>query len=134
MSVNYECNTVETLKQHIKQNTIVVVKLGAKWCSPCKIIAPKFVETGDNVHRHLRKFHEEGMENLPTCSFISIDVDDICFDTGGKWGDQLQCGGVPMFIVFFNGKTEDTFSGADMTPVNACIENAIQQSLQTTAV
>ena len=72
MSVNYECKKVETLKQHIKQNTIVVVKLGAKWCSPCKIIAPKFVETGDNVHRHLRKFHEEGMENLPTCSFISI--------------------------------------------------------------
>jgi len=134
MSVNYECNTVETLKQHIKQNTILVVKLGAEWCAPCKMIAPKFSEMAGNVHANLRKFHEQGVPNLPTCSFISIDIDNTCADTGSKWAEQLQCGGVPMFLVFFNGKTEDTFSGADLGPVNECIENALQQSLQTTAV
>ena len=42
MSVNYECNTVETLKQHIKQNTILVVKLGAEWCAPCKMLKEDF--------------------------------------------------------------------------------------------
>jgi thioredoxin 1 len=134
MSVNYECNTVETLKHAIKHTTIVVVKLGAEWCGPCKMVAPKFSEMADNVHRNLRKFHDEGVQNLPTCSFISIDVDNVCADTGGKWGDYLQCGGVPMFIVFFNGKTEDTFTGADMRPVNKCIEQSLQQSFQTTPV
>ena len=134
MSVNYECNTVETLKHHIKRHAIVVVKLGAEWCEPCKMIAPKFSEMAENVHGNLRKFHERGMKNLPICSFISIDIDNTCEDTGQKWGEHLQCGGVPMFLVFFNGRTENTFTGADLDPVIECIENALQQSLQTTAV
>ena len=64
MSVNYECNTVETLKQQIKQYTIVVVKLGAEWCSPCKMVAPKFSEMAVNVHRNLQTFTEQGVQNL----------------------------------------------------------------------
>ena len=134
MNVNYLCKNIETFKQIIINNKIVVVKLGAKWCNPCKIIAPKYDEMAKNVDDNLRKFYFKGVQNLPSCSFLSIDVDDICEDTGDKWGDYLQCNGVPMFLIFFNKKIEETFMGGDLKPVSDCIERIIQLSFNTTSV
>lgn len=128
MAVNYTCKTSKELKSVIKNNTIVVLKLGAQWCQPCKEIAPMFNQIAINVHTNINKVLKD-LANKPTISFYSIDIDNICEDINLKWGEFFNCSGVPMFILFFKGKTFDTIIGGDINKVSNLIENLIQQSL-----
>tara|TARA_B100001769_G_C21956217_1_gene514643 strand:+ start:520 stop:906 length:387 start_codon:yes stop_codon:yes gene_type:complete len=127
MNVIHICKTSSELTNIIKKNKIVVLKLSANWCEPCKLIAPIFTKVANNVNYNINKLPE----NIPRPSikFLSIDIDNICEDKGVKWGSFLNCSGVPMFIFFFNGKTHETIIGADMNAFNDMIEDLIQKAL-----
>lgn len=127
MNVNHTCKKSSELKNIIKTNKIVVLKLSAEWCGPCKSIAPIFNQTSKNVKFNIDKLPSHIPK--PSIHFLSIDIDHICQDKGLKWGEHFQCTGVPMFIFFYNGKTYDTIVGGDMNAVNNLIENLIQESL-----
>lgn len=127
MNVNHTCKKASELKNIIKGNKIVVLKLSAEWCGPCKSIAPIFNQTSKNVKFNIDKLPSH--IHKPSIHFLSIDIDDICQDKGSKWGEYFQCTGVPMFIFFYNGKTYDTIVGGDMNAVNNLIETLIQDAL-----
>lgn len=127
MDKNHSCKTVSKLKTIIQNNKIVVLKLSADWCEPCKLVAPKFIQAAKNVKYNINKLPENIPK--PTIQFLSIDIDDVCEDVGVKWGQHLNCTGVPMFLIFFNGKTLDTVIGGDMEQVNNIVEDLIQKSL-----
>jgi len=130
MSVKEDCQTKSEIKQIIKSNKIVILKFGATWCRPCKLIAPQYKELANNVSINIKK------RNIPEniIQFLSIDIDDICKETGQKWGDLFECNAVPMFVIFYNNKTEKTFMGGDLEAVSEFLNNLIHIALNTTSI
>jgi thiol-disulfide isomerase/thioredoxin len=130
MSVKEDCQTKSEIKKIIKSNKIVILKFGAKWCRPCKLIAPQYKELANNVSSNIKK------RNIPEniIQFLSIDVDDLCKETGQKWGDLFECSAVPMFVIFYQNKTEKTFMGADLEEVSEFINNLIHIALNTASI
>jgi len=130
MSIYHECKSSQNLKKLIKNNNVVVVKLGATWCGPCKAIKSDFDKLAVRTVENLKQLGE----SKPSIAFLSIDIDDMCHDNGMKWGDHLNCSGVPMFIIFSHGKTKNTFIGGDLNPIMDCIDECLHQFLNTTPV
>jgi len=130
MSIYHECKSSQNLKKLIKNNNVVVVKLGATWCGPCKAIKSDFDKLAVRTVENLKQLGE----SKPSIAFLSIDIDDMCHDNGMKWGDHLNCSGVPMFIIFSHGKTKNTFMGGDLNPIMDCIDECLHQFLNTTPV
>lgn len=130
MSIYHECKSSQNLKSLIQNNNVVVVKLGATWCGPCKAIKADFDSLAVRTIENLKQLGE----NRPSIVFLSIDIDDMCQDNGMKWGDHLNCSGVPMFLIFSRGKTKNSFMGGDLNPVMDCIDECLHQFLNTTPV
>ena len=130
MSIYHECKFSQNLKQIIQNNNVVVVKLGATWCGPCKAIKSDFDKLAVRTVENLKQLGE----SKPSIAFLSIDIDDMCQDNGMKWGDHLNCSGVPMFIIFSHGKTKNTFMGGDLNPIMDCIDECLHQFLNKTPV
>jgi len=130
MSIYHECKSSQNLKKLIQNNNVVVVKLGATWCGPCKAIKSDFDKLAVRTVENLKQLGE----SKPSIAFLSIDIDDMCHDNGMKWGDHLNCSGVPMFIIFSHGKTKNTFMGGDLNPIMDCIDECLHQFLNTTPV
>ena len=130
MSIYHECKSSQNLKSLIQNNNVVVVKLGATWCGPCKAIKADFDSLAVRTIENLKQIGE----NRPSIVFLSIDIDDMCQDNGMKWGDHLNCSGVPMFLIFSHGKTKNSFMGGDLNPVMDCIDECLHQFLNTTPV
>ena len=130
MSIYHECKSSQNLKQIIQNNNVVVVKLGATWCGPCKAIKSDFDKLAVRTIENLNQLGE----SKPSIVFLSIDIDDMCQDNGMKWGDHLNCSGVPMFIIFSHGKTKNTFMGGDLNPIMDCIDECLHQFLNKTPV
>ena len=130
MSIYHECKSSQNLKKLIQNNNVVVVKLGATWCGPCKAIKSDFDKLAVRTVENLKQLGE----SKPSIAFLSIDIDDMCHDNGMKWGDHLNCSGVPMFIIFSHGKTKNTFMGGDLNPIMACIDECLHQFLNTPPV
>ncbi len=130
MSIYHECKSSQNLRTLIQNNNVVVVKLGATWCGPCKAIKSDFDALAVRTVENLKQLGE----TRPSIGFISIDIDDMCQDNGRKWGDYLNCSGVPMFIIFSHGKTKNTFMGGDLNPIMDCIDECLNKFLNTTPV
>ncbi len=130
MSIYHECKSSQNLKHIIQNNNVVVVKLGATWCGPCKAIKSDFDKLAVRTVENLKQLGE----SKPSIAFLSIDIDDMCQDNGMKWGDHLNCSGVPMFIIFSHGKTKNTFMGGDLNPIMDCIDECLHQFLNKTPV
>ena len=124
------CKSSQNLKKLIQNNNVVVVKLGATWGGPCKAIKSDFDKLAVRTVENLKQLGE----SKPSIAFLSIDIDDMCHDNGMKWGDHLNCSGVPMFIIFSHGKTKNTFMGGDLNPIMDCIDECLNKFLNTTPV
>ncbi|GAX84095.1 hypothetical protein CEUSTIGMA_g11518.t1 [Chlamydomonas eustigma] len=77
-----------------KSNQLVVVDFTAKWCGPCRMIAP--------IYDQLSIQH-------PTVTFTKVDIDNP--DLAGT-ASSHSITGVPTFVFYKNGKRLETFSGA----------------------
>lgn len=83
---------------------LVVVNFSAKWCGPCKNIAPFMVELAKNYKSHI--------------IVLKIDVDDLqelaMF--------QHKVSSMPTFIFFKQGQQIERFSGADARRIEETVK------------
>ena len=74
-----------------------IVKAGAKWCGPCKEIAPVFHNLA-HKHRHI--------------TFIEVDVDDC-----PEWAENFGVESIPDFFLFRGGKVVKRFDADGLDDV-----------------
>uniref|UniRef100_A0A8C6U661 Thioredoxin n=1 Tax=Neogobius melanostomus TaxID=47308 RepID=A0A8C6U661_9GOBI len=82
-------------------NKLVVIDFTAKWCPPCKAIAPEFEKLAGQ--------HKDVV-------FLKVDIDDAK-ELSAKHGIRS----VPTFLFFKGGAKVDTMSGADLNGLKARI-------------
>lgn len=67
----------------ISSNEVVVIKFGAPWCGPCKMIAPV-------------------LDNLST-SMENVSFGDVNIDENGVLAEKFNIMSVPTILIFKNG-------------------------------
>jgi len=81
---------------------LVIVKLGAKWCGPCKKIKPV-----------LDAFYATSPDNVICCD---IDVDE-CTDLYSYFKSKKMVNGIPVILLYKKGNNsyipDDSITGAD---------------------
>lgn len=95
-------STIDQYTTLIKNHQSVVVDCSAKWCGPCKQIAPKYDEMSNEFHNIV---------------FIKIDVDEA-----EDLSQYLRIESMPTFIFIKNGNIVHQFSGADIKHLRRSIE------------
>lgn len=78
---------------------LVVVDFFARWCNPCKFMAPKMEE-----------YDRQYAGKIET---LMVDVDILKEFAEGKYGATS----LPLFVFLKNGKVVQKFSGADYSRV-----------------
>jgi len=92
--IQYAKSEEEYEKFQSAANTIelpMVVKFTAKWCKPCRAIAPVFKELAENYDS----------------VFVEVDVDELA-----ELCDRLSVSTLPTFKIFLGGKEIESFNGA----------------------
>lgn len=75
----------------INNEGVTLVDFWAKWCGPCKMLAPVL----------------EGVEKeLEQVKFVKVDVDE-----NGDLADKYQISTIPTLLIFKDGKVVDTLVG-----------------------
>ena len=87
-----EVNSLEELKQHFKNNKLIVIDFNAEWCGPCKRIKPVF-------HSFIKKY-----KNI---LFLSVDVDEA-----SEIAEMFQIRAMPTFIFVKSQKIVHQIQGA----------------------
>ena len=88
-----EIKTEEELKGIIDANDVVVLKIGAPWCLPCKVI-------GTNIS-------EIEAENIDSAEFVEVNVDEA----DEEFVDNLRVRNIPVLIFYKNGEAVDRTVG-----------------------
>ena len=106
---------IETLKDFsivLNNNPgLVIIKLGATWCKPCKKIEPQ-------IHHF--------MDNLPPCmQGVILDVDDN-FELYAFFQKKKVTAGIPAILCYKKGQTDhipcDSVLGTDANEINLFFE------------
>ena len=84
--------TSENFEQELQTDIPVVVKVGASWCSPCKVLTPILENLADKY---------EGV----------IKVLDVDAEKSPEITSKYKVTSVPFMIVFKNGKVVETKAG-----------------------
>lgn len=92
MSVAHIASLAE-FKTVIAASRLTVVDFFAKWCGPCKQIAP-----------HIEKLAKE----KPNVSFVKVDVDEA-----QEVAAEYRIRAMPTFMLFKGGSRVEMFEGAD---------------------
>lgn len=94
------------VKEVLSGNKLVVIDFMAKWCGPCKTIAPKINKLA---------------EMFPAIKFIKVDVDQI----ESAFVESENVSAMPTFKFYSNGEVVDalTVVGADLNKVRANIQH-----------
>ena len=87
----------------IKANKFVIIDFYAQWCSPCKQMAPKFVELS---------------KKYLTVQFAKVDVDDVT-----EVADICQVKSLPTFMAFEDGELFDSYIGKDVDELEELIKD-----------
>lgn len=96
-----ELTTYSTTKPEI----LLIIKCGAQWCAPCKMIKP---------------FYEYLCENYPNVNFYELDIDDEQYESILQ---NMDIAKVPTFIYIKNGIVKYTIIGTNKENIeNAIIE------------
>lgn len=103
--------TIETrndLSELLKNNkNVVVLKLGAEWCGPCKKIEKE-------VNAHMEK-----MPHDMTCMILDVDE---CFDLYAFLKSKKIVVGIPSLLAYFKGNThyapDEVVIGTDLNELN----------------
>lgn len=81
----------------IKANGPVLVEFGAKWCQPCRQMAPILEEVASQYTGKLK--------------VMRVDVDE-----NHELSEQYAQGGLPTFVLFKGGKPKQVFVGFTAKP------------------
>jgi thiol-disulfide isomerase/thioredoxin len=92
----------------------IVIKFGANWCGPCKIIE-------DQVHTL--------MNMMPNnVQSIIVDVDE-CVDLYSFLKSKKMVNGIPVILVYYRGNLnyipDDRLVGADRNQINRLFNNVV---------
>ena len=85
----------EDLKIFLKTHDVVIVKIGALWCGPCKKIQP-----------YIEQYYSE----LNNVSLVVVDADE-----GGDIVSYLKIKTVPTLINYINGDRQDILTSSKIT-------------------
>ncbi len=93
---------------------LIIIKLGAEWCGPCKLIEPMV---------------DEWFAKMPNNVYCSIVDIDSCFELFGFLKTKRVVKGVPTILCYYKGNVhyvpDDIVSGADYNEVNAFFERCL---------
>ena len=101
---DFEINKISNPKKlalTIKKHTIVVIKISASWCGPCK--NKKFLES----YCELKSIHSTN----PNIKFIEFDIDDDIDIIDNKKYYDININSVPTFLITKNGSFTKKYSG-----------------------
>jgi len=82
---------------------VSVIKFSAKWCAPCKKIAPEYA--------NLVNFY-------PIVSFYSVDIEDL-----PRLAETYNIRSVPTFLIISEGKIINVIKGANIDRVKDVLDN-----------
>lgn len=107
-----DLENVQAFNTILESNTgVVVLKLGATWCGPCKIIA-------DQAHTLMNNLCNEYPDKAVCCD---IDVDE-CFELYALLKSKKRVSGIPAFLCWYKGNVtsipDDTLIGANANELN----------------
>jgi thiol-disulfide isomerase/thioredoxin len=96
---------------------IIVIKLGATWCGPCKQIEPA-----------LNYYINQMPPNVQVCI---IDIDE-CFELYSLFQRKRIVNGIPALIAYYNGNTnvipDDVVIGADIKQIDLFFNRVYKKS------
>ncbi|CAI6097692.1 unnamed protein product [Clonostachys chloroleuca] len=104
-------SSIEQFNSLLKSSKVVIADIEADWCATCKVIAPFYEQLAKSLSR----------PNAVT--FIKIN--------GDEYHELLKEYGVfgyPTFLVFKNGKFEDTVRGVHPDHLSAIVNKVIQEA------
>jgi thioredoxin 1 len=90
--------------QYSMPDSVIVLKFGAEWCGPCKMIAPLYKEFMTKAPRNIL--------------FADIDVDEN-LDLYMALKKQKMVTGIPVFLAFFGGVKRDAWFIPDDSVIGA---------------
>lgn len=88
-----EIKTEEELKAIIDSNDVVVLKVGAPWCGPCRAL--EFI------------ISEIEAENIDSAEFVEVNVDEA----DEEFVENLRVRNVPILIFYKDGEAVDRTVG-----------------------
>ena len=103
-----EATTEAELDEILEKNKdkLIILDFTAKWCGPCKMIAPKFVEISEKY--------------APNVVCVKIDV-----DVNPDSATAYEVGAMPTFIFLKKGQTVKTITGANAPKLIETIESLL---------
>jgi thiol:disulfide interchange protein len=110
-----EIESVKHFQEHLAKNPgLIIVKFGATWCGPCKLIEKQ-------VHDWMHKMPD-------TVQSFVIDVDD-CFELYGFLKSKKMVNGIPAILCYEKGNLTyipiDLVIGADPKGVDAFFQRCL---------
>lgn len=97
-----ELQDEEHKRNVISSNKLVVVDVYANWCSPCKVVEPRFSQLAKQY------------ETPSLCALVKENIENPKLNTKIK--------GVPTFLFFIDGNYVDSIVGADIVQVEENIK------------
>ncbi len=94
----------------IQKNDYVVVDFFAKWCGPCKKLAPQFE-------------YLSLQEKYKNIIFCKVDVDEV-----NEVADLCEVSSLPTIVAFDKGGIYDSVIGSDIEKINLLIDDLIKDS------
>jgi thioredoxin 1 len=91
----------------IQKNDFVVVDFFAKWCGPCKKLAPQFE-------------YLSLQEKYQAIVFCKIDVDEV-----NEVADLCNVSALPSVVAFDKGGIFDSVVGPDIEKINKLLDDLI---------
>ena len=88
-----EIKTQEELKAIVDSTDVVVLKVGAPWCGPCRTLESIISEIE--------------AENIDSAEFVEVNVDEA----DEEFVDNLRVRNVPVLIFYKNGEAVDRTVG-----------------------
>lgn len=110
----------ESFNDSLKSNPgLLIIKLGAEWCGPCKKIDPTVYEW----------FSKLSLKQNVKCAIIDIDEN---FDVYVYLKGKKVVNGVPVILCYFKGNLtwipDKVVVGADISQVNLFLEQCFELS------
>lgn len=97
----YEISSTGDLNSLLSSYKVLVVKIYATWCNPCKLYAPKFVEVETNF-------------SSKEVGFAQCDIESNIIN---------GISAVPATIVYVNGNLYETIMGAKIKDLTTLLES-----------